>query len=93
MRGESYFRYQCAERGLAQEGSIVGVDALTVAQAKAKFSEVNDKARTLGPQTITRNRRKAGWPRETPALRLTFLAARADTFMPIAGHYLEHPLH
>jgi prevent-host-death family protein len=37
----------------------VGVDAWTVAQAKAKFSEVIDKARTLGPQTITRNGRKA----------------------------------
>jgi prevent-host-death family protein len=37
----------------------VGVDAWTVAQAKAKFSEVIDKARSLGPQTITRNGRKA----------------------------------
>ena len=37
----------------------MGVDAWTVAQAKVKFSEVIDKARTLGPQTITRNGRKA----------------------------------
>ncbi len=37
----------------------MGVDAWTVAQAKAKFSEVIDKARSLGPQTITRNGRKA----------------------------------
>ena len=31
----------------------------TVAQAKAKFSEVIEKARLLGPQTVTRNGRKA----------------------------------
>ena len=37
----------------------MGVDVWTVAQAKAKFSEVIDKARSLGPQTITRNGRKA----------------------------------
>ena len=37
----------------------MGVDIWTVAQAKAKFSEVIDKARSLGPQTITRNGRKA----------------------------------
>jgi prevent-host-death family protein len=48
------------------------VDAWTVAQAKAKFSEVIDKARSLGPQTITRNGRKAAvvvaadeWERKT----------------------------
>ena len=50
----------------------MGVDAWTVAQAKAKFSEVIDKARSLGPQTITRNGRKAAvvvaadeWERRT----------------------------
>jgi prevent-host-death family protein len=50
----------------------VGADAWTVAQAKAKFSEVIDKARSLGPQTITRNGRKAAvvvaadeWERKT----------------------------
>jgi prevent-host-death family protein len=50
----------------------VGVDAWTVAQAKAKFSEVIDKARSLGPQTITRNGRRAAvvvaadeWERKT----------------------------
>ncbi|MGO8916009.1 MAG: type II toxin-antitoxin system Phd/YefM family antitoxin [Stellaceae bacterium] len=31
----------------------------TVAEAKAKFSEVIDKARTSGPQTITKNGRTA----------------------------------
>ena len=37
----------------------MGVNAWTVAQAKAKFSEVIDKARSLGPQTITRHGHKA----------------------------------
>ena len=50
----------------------MGLDAWTVAQAKAKFSEVIDKARSLGPQTITRNGRRAAvvvaadeWERKT----------------------------
>ena len=50
----------------------MGLDVWTVAQAKAKFSEVIDKARSLGPQTITRNGRKAAvvvaadeWERKT----------------------------
>jgi len=38
------------------------VDAWTVAQAKAKFSEVIDKAHSLGPQTITRNGRNGCSP-------------------------------
>jgi prevent-host-death family protein len=33
--------------------------AWTVAQAKAKFSEVIEKAASQGPQTITRNGRRA----------------------------------
>jgi prevent-host-death family protein len=33
--------------------------AWTVAEAKARFSEVIDKAKSDGPQTITRNGRKA----------------------------------
>lgn len=33
--------------------------AWTVAEAKAKFSEVIEKAKSNGPQTITRNGRKA----------------------------------
>jgi prevent-host-death family protein len=43
-----------------------------VAQAKAKFSEVIEKAKSEGPQTITRNGRKAAvlvaaeeWDRKT----------------------------
>lgn len=34
-------------------------DAWTVAEAKAKFSELMERARSQGPQTITRNGRKA----------------------------------
>lgn len=48
------------------------MDAWTVAQAKAKLSEVIDKARSLGPQTITRNGHKTAvvvaadeWERKT----------------------------
>jgi prevent-host-death family protein len=44
----------------------------TVAQAKAKLSEVIESARTQGPQTITRNGRRAAvvvdaeeWERKT----------------------------
>ncbi len=46
--------------------------AWTVAEAKAKFSEVIEKARSEGPQTITRNGRRAAvlvdageWDRKT----------------------------
>ncbi len=37
----------------------MGTHAWTVAEAKAKFSEVIDRAKSDGPQTITRNGRKA----------------------------------
>jgi prevent-host-death family protein len=47
-------------------------DAWTVAEAKAKFSELVDRAQSQGPQTITRNGRKAAvvvsadeWQRKT----------------------------
>jgi len=50
----------------------MGADIWTVAQAKAKFSEVIDKACSLGPQNITRNGRTAAvvvgaeeWERKT----------------------------
>ena len=46
--------------------------AWTVAEAKAKFSEVIEKAKSEGPQTITRNGRRAAvlvaaeeWERKT----------------------------
>lgn len=37
----------------------MNTDIWTVAEAKAKFSEVLERAREEGPQTITRNGRKA----------------------------------
>jgi prevent-host-death family protein len=47
-------------------------EAWTVAEAKAKFSEVIDRARDHGPQTITRNGRETAvivsaeeWQRRT----------------------------
>ena len=50
----------------------MGADTRTVGEAKAKFSKVIEKARSLGPQTITRNGRKAAvivaaeeWERKT----------------------------
>lgn len=50
----------------------MGAQAWTVAEAKAKFSEVIDKAKAEGPQTITRNGRKTAvvvaaeeWQRKT----------------------------
>jgi prevent-host-death family protein len=50
----------------------MGTHAWTVAEAKAKFSEVIERAKSDGPQTITRNGRKtavvvaaAEWERKT----------------------------
>jgi prevent-host-death family protein len=50
----------------------MGTHDWTVAEAKAKFSEVLDRAQSDGPQTITRNGRKAAivvaaeeWERKT----------------------------
>lgn len=50
----------------------MSADIWTVAEAKAKFSEVLEKAQSDGPQTITRNGRKAAvivaaeeWERKT----------------------------
>lgn len=47
-------------------------DTWTVAEAKAKFSEVIDRAKTKGPQTVTRHGRTAAivvgaeeWERKT----------------------------
>jgi prevent-host-death family protein len=40
-------------------GYIVGVHKWSVAEAKARFSEVIENARAIGPQTITRNGRTA----------------------------------
>jgi prevent-host-death family protein len=43
----------------SSERVAVGTDTWTVAEAKAKFSEVIDRAQSDGPQTVTRNGRKA----------------------------------
>lgn len=50
----------------------MGTQKWTVAQAKARFSEVIDRAQSNGPQTITRNGKKAAvtvaadeWERKT----------------------------
>ena len=50
----------------------MSADTWTVAEAKAKFSEVLEKAQSDGPQTITRNGHKAAvivaaeeWERKT----------------------------
>jgi len=39
--------------------AAMAIGTWTVAEAKAKFSEVVDKARVSGPQTITKNGRSA----------------------------------
>ncbi len=51
---------------------VMSVETWTVAEAKAKFSELVDKARASGPQTITKNGRTAAivvsaeeWERKT----------------------------
>jgi prevent-host-death family protein len=56
-------------------GRWMDSETWTVAEAKAKFSEVIEKARTDGPQTITRNGRTAvvvvsaeEWERKTRRL-------------------------
>jgi prevent-host-death family protein len=41
------------------KGSTVSAQTWTVAQAKAKFSEVIDRAMSEGPQTVTRKGRTA----------------------------------
>jgi prevent-host-death family protein len=41
------------------EALPMGADGWTVAEAKAKFSEVIEKARNSGPQTVTRNGKRA----------------------------------
>jgi prevent-host-death family protein len=41
------------------EGEIVSTGTWTVAEAKAKFSEVIVRAQAIGPQTITRHGRTA----------------------------------
>ena len=71
------------------------VETWTVAEAKAKFSEVIDEARASGPQTITRNGRVAAvvvsaeeWERKTRRV-----GTLADFFAasPLRGSGLKVP--
>jgi prevent-host-death family protein len=73
----------------------MSIGTWTVAEAKAKFSEVIEKARTSGPQTITKNGRTAvvvvsaeEWERKTrrPGNLAEFLAES-----PLRGSGLEAP--
>ena len=68
-------------------------DSWTVAEAKAKLSEVIEKAHTSGPQTITRNGRRAvvvvdaeEWDRKT---RRTGNLAEFLTASPLRGSGLK----
>jgi prevent-host-death family protein len=42
-----------------RRGDTMGTDTWTVAEAKAKFSEVIDRAQSKGPQVVTRSGRKS----------------------------------
>jgi prevent-host-death family protein len=73
----------------------MSIGTWTVAEAKAKFSEVIDKARTDGPQLITKNGRRAAivvsaeeWERKThrPGNLAEFFAGS-----PLRGSPLETP--
>jgi prevent-host-death family protein len=44
---------------ISSQGKLMTDHTWTVAEAKAKFSEVIDRAQSGGPQTITRNGRTA----------------------------------
>jgi prevent-host-death family protein len=44
---------------IAQEGTALNESSWTVAEAKAKLSEVIEKAQTTGPQRITRHGKEA----------------------------------
>jgi prevent-host-death family protein len=57
---------------LTEEEATMGAQNWTVAEAKAKFSEIIERAMSEGPQTITRNGRTAAvvvgaeeWQRKT----------------------------
>jgi prevent-host-death family protein len=73
----------------------MGTGTWTVAEAKAKFSEVVDRARVSGPQTITKNGRTAvvvvsaqEWERKTrrPGNLAEFFAES-----PLRGSGLKAP--
>jgi prevent-host-death family protein len=73
----------------------MSIETWTVAQAKAKFSELVDMARMAGPQTITKNGRPAAvvvsteeWDRKThrPGNLAEFFAES-----PLRGSGLKAP--
>jgi prevent-host-death family protein len=73
----------------------MNIETWTVAQAKAKFSELVDKTRTAGPQTVTKNGRPAAvvvsaeeWDRKThrPGNLAEFFAES-----PLRGSGLKAP--
>ena len=71
----------------------MAADTWTVAEAKAKFSEVIDHAQAQGPQTITRNGRLAvvivaaeEWERKT---RRSGTLAEFFTASPLRGSKLK----
>lgn len=73
----------------------MGTGTWTVAEAKAKFSEVVDKTRTAGPQTVTKNGHTAvivvaaeEWERKTrrPGNLVEFFAES-----PLRGSSLDAP--
>jgi prevent-host-death family protein len=77
------------------EAKAMNIATWTVAEAKAKFSEVIDKARKSGPQTITKNGRTAvivvsaeEWERKThrPGNLAEFFAES-----PLRGSGLKAP--
>lgn len=77
------------------EAGTMSIGTWTVAEAKAKFSEVIDKARKSGPQTITKNGRTAvvivsaeEWERKThrPGNLAEFFAE-----LPLRGSGLKAP--
>jgi prevent-host-death family protein len=79
----------------ALETVAMSIGTWTVAEAKAKFSELVDKARTSGPQTITKNGHTAvvvvsaeEWERKTrrPGNLAEFFAES-----PLRGSSLKAP--
>ena len=73
----------------------MGDGVWTVAEAKAKFSELIERARTSGPQTITRNGRRAAvvvdpeeWERK---VRRSGNLAEFFANSPLRGSGLETP--
>jgi prevent-host-death family protein len=83
------------------EGSAMGGQSWTVAEAKAKFSELIERAMSEGPQTITRKGRTAAvvvgaeeWRRKTARIGnlAEFLAASPLPGSSLKVRRLKQPL-